>query len=71
MYYIIALYLDFQDASEGHAEVSIQVFAKHSLEGLLEQGGIEGVSHHYVPPVNTSQQILYSFQFKKKGKNHI
>lgn len=52
------LYLDLQDATKGHAEVSIVVFAKDSLEGLLEQGGVEGVSHHNVPPVNTLQQIL-------------
>lgn len=57
---VMTLYLDFQDASKGHAEVSIVVFAKHSLEGLLEQGCVEGVSHHNVPPVNTWQQIVYN-----------
>lgn len=60
--YIITLYLDFQDATKGHAEVPVVVFAKHSLEGLFKQGGIEGVSHHDVPPVSTSQQVLYSVQ---------
>lgn len=45
-----SLYLDFQDASKGHAEVPVIVLTEDSLEGLLEQRGIEGVSHHYVPP---------------------
>lgn len=62
--YRTTLYLDFQDATKGHAEVPVVVFAKHSLEGLFEQGGIEGVSHHDVAPVSTSQEILYSVQQK-------
>lgn len=52
------LYLDLQDASEGHAEVSVVVFVEDSLEGLFEQRGVEGVSHHYVAPENTAQQII-------------
>ncbi len=36
MMLILTLHLDFQDASEGHAEVSVVVFAKDSLERLLE-----------------------------------
>lgn len=52
------IYLDFHDASEGHAEVSVVVFIKDPLEGLLEQGGVEGVSHHNVTPDSTVQQIV-------------
>lgn len=51
-------YLDFQDASEGHAEVSIVVFTKDPLEGLLEQRGVERVSHHNVTPDNAAQQSV-------------
>lgn len=61
MWYYYALYhlhLDFQDASKGHAEVSIVIFTKHSLEGLLEQRGVERVSHHDVAPVSTSRQVI-------------
>lgn len=55
MYKIVTLlYLDFQGASEGHAEVSVMVFVKYSLEGLLKQGSIEGVAHHNMAPVNTN-----------------
>lgn len=60
----IVLYLDFQGASKSHAEVSIIVFVKYSLEGLLEQGSIEGVAHHNVAPVNTNCNyylVLISF----------
>lgn len=44
----MSLYLDFQNTSEGHAEVSIIVLTEDSLEGLLEQRRVEGVSHHNV-----------------------
>lgn len=55
MYKILTvLYLDFQGASEGHAEVSVMVFVKYSLEGLLKKGSIEGVAHHNMAPVNTN-----------------
>lgn len=52
------LYLDFQDTTEGHAEISIEVLAEDSLEGLLEQGRVEGVSHNNVPPENKLLQIV-------------
>lgn len=46
----------FNDASEGHAEVTVVVFAEDPLKGLLEQGGVEGVAHHNVAPVDTTSQ---------------
>lgn len=49
-------HLHFQDASEGHAEVTVVVFAEDPLEGLLEQGGVEGVAHHDVTPVAATSQ---------------
>lgn len=51
---VTVLYLDFQGAAEGHAEVAVVVFVKYSLEGLLEQRSIEGVTHHNMAPVNTN-----------------
>lgn len=51
---VTVLNLDFQGGSEGHAEISVIVFMKYSLEGLLKQGSIEGVAHHNMAPVNTN-----------------
>lgn len=39
------LYLDLQNATKGHAEVSVVVLTEDSLEGLCEERGVEGVSH--------------------------
>lgn len=67
MMLILTLYLDFQDSSKGHAEVSVVVFTEDSLEGLLEQGSVEGVSHHNVAPVDTLQECFLHFQsFSKR-----
>lgn len=52
------IYLDLHDASEGHAEVAVIIFVENSLEGLLEQRGIEGVSHDYVSPESRAETIL-------------
>lgn len=51
---VTVLNLDFQGGSEGHAEISVIVFMKYSLEGLLKQGSIEGVAHHNMAPINTN-----------------
>lgn len=70
MYKIVSvLYLDFQGAPEGHAEVSVIVFVKYSLEGLLEQGSIKRVAHHNMAPGNTNcNQYLLHVQWLNWNK---
>ena len=39
--------LDIQRGVECHLELALGVLGEHALVGLLEQGGVKGISHHH------------------------
>ena len=40
--------LDFDGGTEGHLEVASVILGEALLEGLLEERGVERVTHHHV-----------------------
>ena len=48
--------LYFQRCPKPHLEVRFLVLDKHLLEGLLEEGGVEGVPHDHVAPRHVGQE---------------
>ena len=48
--------LHFQGCPKAHLEVPLLVLDKHLLEGLLEEGGVEGVAHDHVATRHVGQE---------------
>lgn len=49
-------YFHFQSCSKSHSEFSTEIFAKHSLEGLLEERSNKRISHHHITPEGEKSQ---------------
>jgi hypothetical protein len=52
--------LDFKSSVEGHSELILGVFGKHSLESLLEERRVERVAHHHMATVTEIWAIIIS-----------
>lgn len=61
-----ATHLDFNIGTKSHLEFILGVFGKDSLEGLLEQRGVKGVSHHHVA---TESKHSFAITLKREPNN--
>lgn len=52
----VQTHLNFKISTKGHFECTVHIFTEHSLESLLKQRRIEGISNDYLTPLKKKKR---------------